>query len=44
VYFPRITVISFFLENKDGGRKWGLNTDDERRAFVTGLREYRRLT
>jgi mannan endo-1,4-beta-mannosidase len=44
VHFPKITIVNFFLESKAGGRDWGLNTDKEKRAFVDGYKEYRRLT
>ncbi|KAG5191275.1 glycoside hydrolase superfamily [Tribonema minus] len=43
VYFPRITIVSWFLEDKGGKRQWNLHTKKEISAFVNGLHEFRKL-
>jgi hypothetical protein len=42
--FPRIRMVSFFLEDKGFPRDWALHGADQVRAFVEGVRNWRRLS
>lgn len=42
--FTRITVINFFLINKDVNRQWQLETQAEVNAFVNGYRKFEKVT
>lgn len=35
--YPRVKYITWFLENKSGGKNWALNTQAEEDAFVEGF-------